>query len=83
MGRRALTTEEKAEKAARRRDRERQQRLVARQTKRTQPNEPHLPSQSLPETIPVNTIGPGMSLHRPSNHSYSTCLMLVFINRQL
>lgn len=62
MGRRPLTTEQKAEKAARRREREREQRLVARQGKQTQNDETHIPSQPLPETIPADPVVPGMSL---------------------
>ncbi|RKK61793.1 hypothetical protein BFJ69_g17085 [Fusarium oxysporum] len=63
MGRRPLTTEEKAEKAAQRRDRERQQRIAARQAKQAQIIETHNPNQSLPETIPADPIVPSMSLH--------------------
>ncbi|KAL3584930.1 hypothetical protein FPOAC2_14711 [Fusarium poae] len=49
MGRRALTTEQKAEKAARRRDRDREQRLVASQNKQTQNAETDIPSQPVPD----------------------------------
>ena len=63
MGRRPLTAEQKAEKAARRREREREQRLVARQAKQTQNAETHIPSQSLPEIIPADPVVPSMSLH--------------------
>ncbi|KAF9766967.1 hypothetical protein IL306_000528 [Fusarium sp. DS 682] len=63
MGRRPLTAEQKAEKAARRRKREREQRLVARQAKQRQNAETHIPSQSLPEIIPADPVVPSMSLH--------------------
>ncbi|EXL63917.1 hypothetical protein FOPG_19811 [Fusarium oxysporum f. sp. conglutinans race 2 54008] len=42
MGRRPLTEGQKAEKAARRRERERQQRLVARQAKQIEDAETHI-----------------------------------------
>lgn len=63
MGRRPLTEDQKAEKAARRRERERQQRLVARQAKQIEHAETHIVGQSLPETILEDPVVPSMSLH--------------------
>ncbi|KAJ9417921.1 hypothetical protein QL093DRAFT_2565880 [Fusarium oxysporum] len=63
MGRRPLTEGQKAEKAARRRERERQQRLVARQAKQIEDAETHIVSQSFPETILEDPVVSSMSLH--------------------
>ncbi|OBS15253.1 hypothetical protein FPOA_13847 [Fusarium poae] len=76
MGRRALTTEQKAEKAARRRDRDREQRLVASQNKQTQNAETDIPSQPVPDRTQADPGIPRMPLYLPFHTLYDLYLRL-------